>query len=117
MQSSEPDCIPQQKGVENMKMLITGNINGNSDSRRYCLIGIGFSAYCPLDRQFRNRIYAIIRRDKAENISHIDNCFSGYGHEFSYHGKRFMIEYGYHEFGYQAKVYSCEESQYHDLRT
>lgn len=86
------------------------------NNRKYELIGIGYSVHCPNTRQFTNRVQAITRCDKSENIYHIDNDFSGYGHEFIYCGKRFMIEYRYHEFGYQASVYSCDESVNHDLR-
>ena len=86
------------------------------DNWKYNLIGIGYSMQCPKTRQFANRVRAITRWDKTENVYHIDNDFKGFGHEFLYHGERFMIEYHYYDFGYQASVYSCDESAHHDLR-
>lgn len=86
------------------------------DNQKYKLIGIGYSAQCPTIQRFFNRVKAIIRRDEPENVNHIDNDFKAFGHEFLYYGERFMIEYRYYDFGYQASVYSTDEPRYHDLR-
>lgn len=86
------------------------------NNRKYDLIGIGYSVHCPLTKRFMGRVNAITKRDRIENVHHIDNDFLSFGHEFRFCGDRFMIEYYYYEFGYKASVYSCDESKIHDLR-
>lgn len=83
---------------------------------KYNFIGTSYSSECPATKVFKDRVRNIVRRDKTENEQHIDNGFIQFGHDFTFFGTKYMIDYRYYYWGYYANVYPCNESVCHDLR-